>query len=330
MLIESCRGHHSNLFVYEPNSFVPLATVQGTTEQANTYWYQCDQVGVPQELTDRQGNIVWAADYKAWGEAKVRDLATGTDGPQTNSRGPRPIWHGWEDTGDHTGYLRGERGSNGNEADKNQEPPQPVEQPFRLQGQQVDEETGLHYNRYRYYDPEIGRFVSEDPIGLRGGLNLFTFSPNAFDWVDPFGLLKAKFRQNSNGTMKSASAHVTKDDIGKGTSTNQSSRDLARGFGCQDDDAGHAIGKNLGGDGDGDGDGDGGVNGVFPQTPNINRGEFRGFEQSIARAVQAGDNVIVRVVPQYAGGATRPHEVLYQVRINGKTMSTTFDNPYCC
>ena len=126
-----------------------------------------------------------------------------------------------------------------------------------------------------------------------------------FDWVDPFGLLKAKYRQNSNGTMKSASAHVTKDDIGKGTSTNQSSRDRdrARGFGCQDDDAGYAIGKNLGGDG--------GVNGVFPQTPNINRGEFRDFEQSIARAVQAGDNVIVRVVPQYAGGATRPHEVLY-------------------
>ena len=186
LLIESCRGHHSNLFIYEPNSFVPLATVQGTTEQANTYWYQCDQVGVPQELTDRQGNIVWAADYKAWGEAKVRDLATGTDGPQTNSRGPRPIWHGWEGTGDHAGYLRGERGSNG--VDKKHEPPQPVEQPFRLQGQQVDEETGLHYNRYRYYDPEIGRFVSEDPIRLLGGINIYAYVYNPISWIDPLGL----------------------------------------------------------------------------------------------------------------------------------------------
>ena len=56
------RGHHSSLYCYEPSSFVPLATVQGTTGQQQTYWYQCDQVGVPQELTDEQGNIVWAAD----------------------------------------------------------------------------------------------------------------------------------------------------------------------------------------------------------------------------------------------------------------------------
>ena len=45
--------------------------------------------------------------------------------------------------------------------------------PFRFQGQYYDEESGLHYNRFRYYDPEIGRFVSQAPIGLRGGMNLF-------------------------------------------------------------------------------------------------------------------------------------------------------------
>jgi uncharacterized protein RhaS with RHS repeats len=42
-----------------------------------------------------------------------------------------------------------------------------LEQPFRFQGQLFDEETGLHYNRFRYYDPDVGRFVSQDPIGLR-------------------------------------------------------------------------------------------------------------------------------------------------------------------
>ena len=52
-------------------------------------------------------------------------------------------------------------------------PSPPIEQPFRFQGQQFDEEMGLHYNRFRYYDPVVGRFVSQDPIGLIGGINLY-------------------------------------------------------------------------------------------------------------------------------------------------------------
>ena len=43
-----------------------------------------------------------------------------------------------------------------------------VEQPLRFQGQYFDGETGLHYNRFRYYDPVVGRFVHQDPIGLEG------------------------------------------------------------------------------------------------------------------------------------------------------------------
>jgi RHS repeat-associated protein len=72
------------------------------------------------------------------------------------------------------------------------EPPPVLEQPFRFQGQQFDEETGLHYNRYRYYDPGVGRFVSQDPIGLLGGSNLFAYAPNPMGWVDPFGLTETK------------------------------------------------------------------------------------------------------------------------------------------
>ena len=41
-------------------------------------------------------------------------------------------------------------------------------QPFRLQNQYADRETGLHYNFFRYYEPEVGRFVNQDPIGLVG------------------------------------------------------------------------------------------------------------------------------------------------------------------
>nr|WP_218946389.1 MULTISPECIES: RHS repeat-associated core domain-containing protein [Acinetobacter] len=47
------------------------------------------------------------------------------------------------------------------------------------------QETGLHYNRYRYYSPYVGRFISKDPIGLLGGLNTFAYAPNPVEWVDP-------------------------------------------------------------------------------------------------------------------------------------------------
>ena len=63
-------------------------------------------------------------------------------------------------------------------------------QPFRLQNQYFDEETGLHYNLMRYYEPEAGRFVNQDPIGLLGGDNLYAFAPNAQEWVDVLGLAK--------------------------------------------------------------------------------------------------------------------------------------------
>jgi RHS repeat-associated protein len=59
---------------------------------------------------------------------------------------------------------------------------------LRLQGQYFDEETGLHYNRHRYYDPHIGQFVSADPLRLAAGENLFRFASNPFSWIDPQGL----------------------------------------------------------------------------------------------------------------------------------------------
>ena len=63
-------------------------------------------------------------------------------------------------------------------------------QPFRLQNQYFDEETGLHYNFFRYYEPDAVRFVNQDPIGLFGGDNLYQFAPNTQDWIDPWGLVK--------------------------------------------------------------------------------------------------------------------------------------------
>jgi RHS repeat-associated protein len=60
--------------------------------------------------------------------------------------------------------------------------------PIRFQGQQHDDETGLAYNRHRYYDAASGRFVSQDPIGLHGGINVYAYARNSISWTDPLGL----------------------------------------------------------------------------------------------------------------------------------------------
>ncbi|WP_417903536.1 RHS repeat-associated core domain-containing protein [Chania multitudinisentens] len=59
---------------------------------------------------------------------------------------------------------------------------------MRFQGQYYDQESGLHYNRYRYYDPHTAAFISQDPIGLLGGINLYQYAPNPLSWIDPLGL----------------------------------------------------------------------------------------------------------------------------------------------
>jgi RHS repeat-associated protein len=63
-----------------------------------------------------------------------------------------------------------------------------LEQPLRFQGQYFDAESGLHYNRHRYYDPDVGRYLTPDPIRLAGGLNKYQYTPNPTGWVDPLGL----------------------------------------------------------------------------------------------------------------------------------------------
>ena len=51
---------------------------------------------------------------------------------------------------------------------------------------QYARETGLHYNFFRYYEPDVDRFVNQDPIGWWGGINLYQFSPNVQTWIDPY------------------------------------------------------------------------------------------------------------------------------------------------
>jgi RHS repeat-associated protein len=93
---------------------------------------------------------------------------------------PSEMWDGsgnmvWSSDPDAYGARRNEAG--------------PAENPIHFMGQYVDAETGLHYNRFRYYDPCIGRFTTQDPLGLMPGPNMYFYPANPLTWVDPLGLI---------------------------------------------------------------------------------------------------------------------------------------------
>ena len=114
------------------------------------YHYHNDHLGTPNELTDQQGDVVWYADYEAWGNTATVE---------------------WKEQRIDNIVVSEEH-----------------LQPIRFQGQHFDEQTGLHYNRFRYFDPDMGMFTTRDPIGLDGGMNVFQYAPNPTGWIDPFGL----------------------------------------------------------------------------------------------------------------------------------------------
>ncbi|HDS7112718.1 TPA: RHS domain-containing protein [Klebsiella aerogenes] len=89
-----------------------------------------------------------------------------------------------------------------------------VENPLRFQGQYADEESGLHYNRYRYYNPLAGRYISQDPISVRSGLNTYSY---VFDPVggDPLGLKPPKVKGTQKGLKYPDYVDVVKEKMSK-------------------------------------------------------------------------------------------------------------------
>ena len=80
--------------------------------------------------------------------------------------------------------------------------------PFKYQGQYYDPEIELCYNRFRYYHPETGRYISEDPIKLLGGFNIFAYVSDTNWWLDVLGLVSlsyspAKYKQEWDKARKS-------------------------------------------------------------------------------------------------------------------------------
>ena len=141
----------------------------------------------------------------AWGKLKRLQGRAGGSADAAGSTPPDQFWHTHTQPGranhlpewvaDNTGNVRRWR-----EAQEAEQPTQSdaanepnvwgelADQSIRFQGQWHDVETGLHYNRFRYYDPEVGRFIHQDPIGLLGGVNLYQYAPNPISWIDPLGL----------------------------------------------------------------------------------------------------------------------------------------------
>lgn len=154
-LLSEERGKTLSTYIYEQESYVPLARIDTPAsrwyEERNllapkgpeaVYYFHCNASGMPEEVTDRDGRVVWRARYATWGKVVFE-------------------------------YLK--------------DAPEGFEQNLRMQGQYHDRETGLYYNTFRYYDCDTGRFVTEDPIGLLGGMNLYQYAPNPLMWIDPWG-----------------------------------------------------------------------------------------------------------------------------------------------
>jgi RHS repeat-associated protein len=83
-----------------------------------------------------------------------------------------------------------------------------TEQNLRFQGQYEDPETGLHYNFFRYYDPDAGRYINQDPIGLQGGLNTFAYVDNPLKFIDVWGLQGGSYYSVRSTTSRGEVHHI--------------------------------------------------------------------------------------------------------------------------
>ncbi len=124
----------------------------------------------------------------------------------------------------------------------------PTSIPLRFPGQYADAESGLYYNGNRYYDPETGRYMTSDPIGLRGGVNTYAYvENNPLRYIDPSGLFLgsalSKIVRRLLGRTPEEPAYGGKIlDVGIGAAAGRAPnctggvdistpRDLLRGFG---------------------------------------------------------------------------------------------------
>jgi RHS repeat-associated protein len=111
-------------------------------------------------------------------------------------------------TEDGTIVWRGKQQLWGREESRNKEDAPSCR--LRFPGQYEDEESGLYYNRFRYYDCGTGQYLCGDPIGLNGGINLYAYVKNPLTWIDPLGLAGC----NAQFPSRKAAFKAAKRDAG--------------------------------------------------------------------------------------------------------------------
>lgn len=119
-------------------------------------------------------------------------------------------------------------------------------QNIRFQGQYHDEETGLCYNRFRYYDPLSGDYISKDPLGQAVGPDLYRYAPNPWQWVDPLGLTTLPCGKTAEQLTEEA--RKARDDFVAALKTPKERRQYATVVGAADPEAGKVVvGAKVGG-----------------------------------------------------------------------------------
>ncbi|MFG3480115.1 RHS repeat-associated core domain-containing protein [Streptomyces sp. NPDC047980] len=214
--------------------------------------------------------------------------------------------------------------------------------PLRYPGQYFDPESGLHYNVHRYYDPETGRYISPDPLGLAPAANHYAYVPNPFIMADPLGLAgcspdhtwggKVVFVRDEHGRPYEMHATITRDMLNEGTDANKRLKPPGFLHGTDYNQArGHMLANMLGGTGDH-------LDNLFTITQDpTNSPDMRDLEQSIYNAVAgdpgkgiAGQTVQYSVYLDYTDD--RPDSVPQRIFMqadgsNGFSMDTHLDNP---
>jgi RHS repeat-associated protein len=152
---------HVQEWHYEAN-FNPLAVVQqrGDDSQAQLYHVVSDLNGAPRELIGNDGELVWAGQLDTWGQLRRCDVQ---DCDRVHAAQFAP------------GYRAA-----ANDAQ--------IDVDLRFANQRADEESGLSYNLNRYYDPDLGGYISQDPLGPKGGIRTHGYAHNPLTWIDPLGL----------------------------------------------------------------------------------------------------------------------------------------------
>jgi RHS repeat-associated protein len=179
-----------------------------------------------------------------------------------------------------------------------------VEQNLRFQGQYFDDETGLHYNTFRYYDPEVGRFITQDPIGLLGGDNLYRYAPSPVSWADAIGLTPCSIKYgelDALGRPTGVRARLDSSHINSGTHANPNIQPPGFITGAGSNRArGHLLGRQLGGSGDDV------RNLVTIQQRPANTPVMSAVEGRIRKALEQGGSVDMNILPIYHGPSRIP------------------------